>query len=50
MYTTETTQADVHKELLAEELTECRDRGDLLVHETTASTFLKMGMDLEEQQ
>ena len=49
MYTTETTQADVHKELLAEELAERRDRGDLPVHET-ASTFLKMGMDLEEQQ
>lgn len=47
---TETTQDDVHKELLAEELAEHRGRGDLLVHETTASTFLKMGMDLEQQQ
>lgn len=50
MVVTETTQDDIHKELLAEELAEQCDRTVLPVHETTVSTFLKMGMDLEQQQ
>lgn len=46
----ETTQEDVHQELLAEEKAERRNTDAAPIHETTASTFLTMGMDLEHQQ
>lgn len=49
MCVVETTQDDIHKQLLAEERAERRG-DDLTVHETTPSTFLTMGMDLEQRQ
>jgi hypothetical protein len=48
----ETTQGDVERELLAEEQAE-RAQGSAEVehmHETTASQFLSIGLDLENQQ
>lgn len=50
---TETTQADVEQELLAEETAERAQQAltnTESVHETTASKFLSMGLDLENQQ
>jgi hypothetical protein len=46
---TETTQADVERELQAEEQAQGADDVGL-VHETTASKFLSIGLDLENQQ
>jgi hypothetical protein len=49
---TETTQGDVDRELLADEQAE-RARASAEaepVHDTTASKFLSIGLDLEEQQ
>ena len=46
---TETTQADVECKLLAEEQAQGADDVGL-VHETTASKFLSIGLDLENQQ
>ena len=53
---TESTQDDVERELLVEEKAERdRERVELVegvrpIHETTASKFLSMGLDLENQQ
>jgi hypothetical protein len=44
-----TTIAQVHKELALEEVEEAR-RGIIHSHETTPNTFLKVGLELEEQQ
>jgi hypothetical protein len=47
----ETTQRDVESELLAEERAEAQSNNDPpSVHATTASMFLSMGLDLEDQQ
>lgn len=46
----ETTQDDVHKELLAEEKAERSGSDPQPTHQTTASTFLNMGIELEHQQ
>jgi hypothetical protein len=48
----ETTQEDVEHKLLAEEVAEAdtQSNEDSLVHTTTASMFLSMGLDLEDQQ
>lgn len=47
----ETTQGDVESELLAEERAEAQSNNDSpSVHATTASMFLSMGLDLEDQQ
>lgn len=40
---------DVQEELGREEAEEIR-RGVISLHETTASVFISIGMDLEEQQ
>jgi len=51
MRSSETTQGDVESELLAEERAEAQDNNDPpAVHSTTASVFLSMGLDLEDQQ
>jgi hypothetical protein len=44
-----TTIAQVHKELALEEVDEAR-RGVIHLHDTTPNTFLKVGLELEEQQ
>ncbi|KAF7965003.1 hypothetical protein HWV62_1144 [Athelia sp. TMB] len=47
----ETTKQDIHRALLNEEQAEARAEGiSPLTHETTASTFLNTGLDLEHQQ
>jgi hypothetical protein len=51
-YFLETTQDDVQRDLLAEEKAEriCTTEGAEAVHDTTASQFLSMGLELENQQ
>jgi hypothetical protein len=48
----ETTQGDVERELLAEEQAERAQAFEEVgpVHDTTASKFLSIGLDLENQQ
>jgi len=44
-----TTMTQVSKELADEELAE-EKRGDIQLHEVSRTTFLRVGLELEEQQ
>jgi hypothetical protein len=46
---TGTTIAQVHKELALEEVEDAR-RGVIYLHDISPNTFLKVGLELEEQQ
>lgn len=49
LFSAGTTVADVRRELNKEEAEEL-SRGELPLHQTSASQFLQTGLDLEEQQ